>query len=212
MTESYYNHPGEVREAMNFQCLHCDKIFTAPQGLDAHLQKVHNIDLRNFQFKVDWDVTKETAKDHTPTVNRKPSTIIYSGDRRMKSRKEKTHNLECLRCGEVYSSSPGMSGHTKRKHGEGAKINVNWQWSLKPTTISDLRSRAAQAEKGIGATATTPIEQPRTKRKYTRRQPILAELKPSPLILSPDSKYIEIPAVIRVPISVGQAEIIAQES
>ncbi len=273
MTEQFYQHPGEVREARNFRCLHCNDIFTAPQGLDGHLSRVHNIDPRNLRYKEDWDVTTNVAGDYTPVENRQPST--YLGDRIMKSRMETTHNLECIvaGCGKVYSSSPGMSGHQQRKHNQGAVKDVNWQWTKDPVTINDLRSRAAQERKGItvGATAAaqprtdikaeesfnlkclvsrcgwvvgslpgmvghlrrkhnqgarksvnwertkeplaqegrgrTPTpETPRTKRPYEKRQP--GALQPSPLILSPDSKYIEIAAVIRVPISVGQAEII----
>lgn len=271
MTEQYYQYPGDVREAMNFQCLHCNKIFTAPQGLDGHLTKVHKIDLRNFQYKKDWDITTETAGDYTPIVDRKPSTTI-SGDRRMKSKQEKTHNLECIvqGCGVIYSSSAGMSVHQIKAHGQGSRKDVNWRWSLKPTTINDLRSRAAQERKGIRTTAAaepeerlnykclvtgcgqvvkslpgiighlrrkhnqgarksvnwervkepatqkgrdrTPIaapaeqpQQPRAKRPYARRQP-------QQVVVTPDSTHIEIAATIRVPISVGQAEIITQEN
>lgn len=276
MAEPYYNHPGEVREAMNFQCLHCDKIFSTPQGLCGHLYRLHKIKTQDIQHKQDWEVTNKIADDNTPSpsINRNISTTI-SGDRRMKSKQELTYNLECIvpGCGKVYSSSAGMSMHQRKAHGQGSKRDVNWRWTKKPTTINDLRSRASQERKGIGKAA---AEQPRTidtkaegsnlkclvegcgrvlgslpgmvghlRRKHgqgarksvnwartneplaqegrgrgrtvpastkqprTKRQPVM--LQPSPLILSPDSKYIEIAAVIRVPITIGQAEILQEE-
>ncbi len=196
-----YQHPGEVREALNFQCLHCNDIFTAPQGLDGHLSRVHNVDLRNLRYKKDWDVTTNVAGDYTPVENRQPS--IYSGDRIMKSEMELTHNLECLMpgCVAVYASTAGMSQHQKGEHDQGSKLKVNYQWTKKPITFKNKLAEAAQARKGIGMTAAP--ETSRTKRPYKRRQP-----QQQPIVITPHDKYIEIAAVIRVPISVGQAEII----
>ncbi len=213
MTEPYYNHTGEVREALNFRCLHCNDIFTAPQGLGGHLSRMHNIDPQNLQHKKDWDVTADIAGDYMPIENRKPS--LYSGDRKMKSKIELTHNLECLvpGCRAIYVSSAGMSVHQKKAHGnQGSVQDVNWRWTKEPTTINDKRSRAAQQRKGIGGAAPpASAEQPRPKRKYTKR--VKSDvMMPTPLMLTPDSKFIEIAAVIRVPITIGQAEIIAQES
>ena len=207
MTEPYYNHPGEVREAKNFQCCHCPKILSTPQGLCGHLLRLHKIKPQDIQHKQDWEVTGRVADDNVPmpTINRNVSTSSFSGDRRMKSKQEMTHNLECIvqGCGKVYSSSAGMTVHQRKAHGQGAKKDVNWHWTKKPTTINDLRSRAAQQRKGIGPADASVVEQPQPpKRKYVRRQP---------LVLTPDSKTIEINAVIRVPISIGQAEIL-QES
>lgn len=264
MTEPFYNHPGEVREAMNFRCLHCNKIFTSSQGLDAHLAQVHKTNLRNFQYKKDWDVTTEIAGNHLPIVGRK--STYKSGDRPMKSSAERKFNLKCLveGCGAVYSSSAGMSQHQMKVHNQGSKRNVNWEWTTDPVTFKDKRAVAAQGRKGIGATATAgqsriktevegslnfkclickrvigslsgmvshlrrvhkqgpnknvnwertkePITYPTESYKrgsYKRRQQVVPA--PTPLILSPDSKYIEINAVIRVPIEIGQPEILQQ--
>ncbi len=197
MTESNYQYPGDVREPKNFQCCHCPKILSTPQGLCGHLYKVHNIEPQNVRHKTDWETTDEVADNNKPSINR---NVSISGDKTMKSDDERKFNLKCLveGCGKIYSSSVGMSQHQMSKHNQGSKQDENWEWTTDPVTFKNKRAMASQARKGIGTTATA--------KRPTRRQQVAP--KPTPLILSPDSKYIEISAVIRVPIEIGQPEIL----
>ena len=209
MAEPHYEHPGEVREAKNFQCLHCGKVFTTPQGLCGHLYRLHAIKAQDIQYQRDWEITNGIADDNepSPAINRTIST--FSGDKKMKSKQEMTHNLECIveGCGKVYGSSAGVSNHQTRNHGQGSKIDVNWRWTKKPITYSDKRALAIQAKKGIESPDITErhIDRPSPKRKYTRK-PLAADR----VVVTPNSKFVDIPVVIRVPISIGEAEILQE--
>lgn len=97
MTTSNFLHPGEIRKATNLLCLHCNRVFIAPQGLGGHLLRVHKISPTNIQQGVDWEVTNQVADSYKYISNR-------IGDGKMKSKMEETHNFECLRCGAVLTS------------------------------------------------------------------------------------------------------------
>ena len=56
-----YENPGEVRIARNYRCLHCDAVFTTPQGINGHLCNQHGIEADQITHTVDWSTTKAVA-------------------------------------------------------------------------------------------------------------------------------------------------------
>ena len=61
-----YNHPGSVRVAKNFLCLHCFMVFSTPQGINGHLRKKHHVITSEIEFKKDWHVTGRKACKNVP--------------------------------------------------------------------------------------------------------------------------------------------------
>ena len=140
MVTPTYQNPGEVREAKNFQCCHCSKICSTPQGLCGHLHRLHKIRTQDIQYKRDWETTDQVANDNepSPAINR---NISISGDRKMKSSKEREFNLKCLVCKKpdyICSSSAGMSTHQDRRHDQGSKQGENWEWTTEPVVSQSL--------------------------------------------------------------------------
>ena len=130
---------------------------------------------------------------------RNKETFYIIGDSTMKSDDERKLNLKCLLCSNVvYSSSAGLSQHQKSKHNQGSKKGVNWDWTTDLVTFKNRRAELSQQQKGLVPSRRGP------KPTIDRPRPQVER----PFVLTPDQKFIEIPAVIRVPISIGQAEIL----
>ena len=159
--------------------------------MSGHQKRVHG---QGAKLSVNWQWTTEpvTINDlrSRAAQERKGIATPSTDQPRIKPEAEGSLNFKCLRCERVIGSLPGTVGHLRRVHNQGARKDVNWERTKEPIT-----------QRG----PTTAAEAPRTKRSYTRRQPIAP--KPTSLVLSPDSKFIEIDAVIRVPIEIGQPEI-----
>ncbi|MCJ7828747.1 MAG: hypothetical protein MUP81_03280 [Dehalococcoidia bacterium] len=199
-----YEHPGDVRQSWNYICLHCKKIFIAPQGLCGHLLRRHKIPPMAVQYKTDWDITDKEA-DYRKSVFARNINIQYTGDKKMKSRMEQQNNLECLICppgAAVFASSAGISSHVNRKHRQGSKRDVNYRWTKLPVTTNNIRSRRSQEQKGIGVGLTHPTASNMATRMAKARA---ARGQVGKVVLTPTDNCIEIPVIIRIPITVGQA-------
>ena len=58
MTVKYIT-PGDIKSAHNFRCVRCNLVYKTPQGLCAHLRKVHKIKI--IKPSRDWKLTKRCA-------------------------------------------------------------------------------------------------------------------------------------------------------
>lgn len=62
-----YAHPGSVRKARNYRCLHCKAVMSTPQGINGHLWRRHGVPTDQIKHAVDWGVTKADACDNKPS-------------------------------------------------------------------------------------------------------------------------------------------------
>lgn len=53
--------PGEVKEAVNFLCVKCNKVYKTPQGLMAHFYHSHKIRPNKVRYDKHWKTTKRKA-------------------------------------------------------------------------------------------------------------------------------------------------------
>lgn len=97
---------------------------------------------------------------------------------------KKGNQCKCLICGEVKTTQNAMLYHLRTQHNKKMKKGTTWEYSTKTKK--------------------------KTKKAKSKKQHLLIPPSKIPTI-TPNTKYIEITAVLRIPISIGQVEIIAAE-
>lgn len=56
-----YTKPRDVKEAVNFLCLLCDRVYKTPQGLMAQFWKTHGLRPHRVLYGKHWKVTTRKA-------------------------------------------------------------------------------------------------------------------------------------------------------
>lgn len=94
----------------------------------------------------------------------------------------KTHNCKCLICGEIKKTQNSMLYHLRSAHNKKMKIGKTWKWTKKKASAKTVKN-----------------EKKKAKKKVVKK------------VIASESKYIDIQMVLRVPITVGQVQILAIE-
>ena len=181
----------------NKQCLHCGRILQA-KGFPSHM-KTHEGEPQ--LPGGDW---KKTVKNPTPGKRKrnKEQTPI-------KGTNCYFDNSKCMVCGRVYKNNGSVRSHLKQIHDRNANEGLDWE-------RTDEKPSSSQSGYGLR-------EKYRKDRKEQINEPIhnnhewddedTEEDKPKrkrqskPQVITPDMQYIDIPIILRVPISLGQVQI-----
>ena len=97
---------------------------------------------------------------------------------------KKDNRCKCMICGEVKATQNAMLYHLRTQHNEKMRKGTTWNYCT--------------------------LTKKKKAKKKTKKQHLNIPTSKIPTI-TPSTKYIEIQAVLRIPISIGQVEIIAAE-
>jgi len=106
------------------------------------------------------------------------------------SKMDVTQNIECLLCHQILRGQRALGPHFKKHEGynyEDEQKGKTWEYTSKK--------------------AKTPFRKynPESEKKYKQK------LKRGRKIIAPNMQYIDVPAIIRIPISLGQVQIVSIE-